>query len=122
MSMAFTGSLSDYQPFCHRGCKFHPRLTSPCAEANINGRGAKPVSEMRTLEVPIAGMDCAECTLHVKQALSALPGVSAVDVFLASEKACLRYDHALVDGEGGAKFADGHASILDCRSVWLIIS
>jgi len=55
------------------------------------------VSEMRTLEVPVAGMDCAECTLHVQQALSALPGVSAVDVFLASEKARLRYDPALVD-------------------------
>ena len=73
------------------------------------------MSEVRILEVPIAGMDCAGCTLHVQQALSALPGVSAVDVFLASEKGRLRYDPALVEGEGGAKFADGHASILDCR-------
>jgi Cu+-exporting ATPase len=55
------------------------------------------MSEVRTLELPIAGMDCAECTLHVQQALSALPGVSAVDVFLTSEKARLRYDPALVD-------------------------
>ena len=55
------------------------------------------MSEVRTLEVPIAGMDCAECTLHVQQAISALPGVSAVDVYLTSEKARLRYDPALVE-------------------------
>jgi hypothetical protein len=33
------------------------------------------MNEVRTLEVPIAGMDCTECTLHVHHALAALPGV-----------------------------------------------
>ncbi len=55
------------------------------------------MSEPKTLEVPILGMDCADCTLHVKCAISALPGVEAVEVFLASEKAIVSLDPRLVD-------------------------
>jgi len=44
------------------------------------------------LEVPVRGMDCAECTMHVQQRLSALPGVADVKVLLSSEKAVLRID------------------------------
>src|SRR5512134_859892 len=51
----------------------------------------------QTLEVPIGGMDCTECTLHVQHAIAALPGVNKVDVFLASEKAIVRFDPAQVD-------------------------
>lgn len=47
-----------------------------------------------TLEVPIQGMDCAECTLHVQRAIAALPGVASVNVFLASEKAVVQLDPA----------------------------
>ena len=54
------------------------------------------MSETRLLEVPIAGMDCAECTEHVRHAIAALPGVVSVDVFLASEKASVRLDPAQV--------------------------
>jgi len=53
--------------------------------------------EIRTLEVPIAGMDCAECTQHVQHALEKLPGVQKVNVFLGSEKALIEMDSALVD-------------------------
>ncbi len=55
------------------------------------------MSELKILEVPVKGMDCAECTQHVHQAIAALPGVEAVDVFLASEKAIIRLDPARVD-------------------------
>ncbi|PJF31010.1 MAG: ATPase P [Candidatus Thermofonsia Clade 1 bacterium] len=44
------------------------------------------------LEVPIQGMDCHECTLHVQKAIAALDGVQAVDVFLSSEKARIALD------------------------------
>lgn len=49
------------------------------------------------LEIPVQGMDCAECTLHVQYALAALPGVEDVQVLLSSEKAVLQIDPALVD-------------------------
>src|SRR6266851_269964 len=49
------------------------------------------------LEIPVQGMDCAECTLHVQHALAALPGVEDVHVLLSSEKAVLQIDPALVD-------------------------
>ena len=55
------------------------------------------MSETITLEVPIAGMDCAECTEHVRHAIAGLPGVVYVDVFLASEKATVRLDPSQVE-------------------------
>jgi Cd2+/Zn2+-exporting ATPase/Cu+-exporting ATPase len=51
----------------------------------------------QTLEVSVKGMDCVECTQHVQHAIAHLPGVESVNVFLASEKAVVRLDPALVD-------------------------
>ena len=52
--------------------------------------------KMQTIEIPILGMDCAECTQHVHKAIASLPGVEKVDVFLAAEKAIIRLDPAQV--------------------------
>jgi Cd2+/Zn2+-exporting ATPase/Cu+-exporting ATPase len=45
-----------------------------------------------TLEVPIAGMDCADCTRHVRQAIQTVPGVRSVEVYLGGEKAIIHFD------------------------------
>ena len=50
----------------------------------------------QTLEVPVKGMDCAECTQHVKKAIGKVQGVADVEVFLASEKAVVQLDPDLV--------------------------
>lgn len=50
------------------------------------------MSSSSIFEVPIQGMDCHECTLHVQRAIAALDGVQAVDVFLSSEKARVMLD------------------------------
>ncbi|MGD9091942.1 MAG: cation-translocating P-type ATPase, partial [Anaerolineales bacterium] len=55
------------------------------------------MSKTKTVEIPIQGMDCVECTQHVRGALAGLPGVESVDVFLVAEKAVLRLDSELVD-------------------------
>jgi P-type Cu+ transporter len=55
------------------------------------------MANLKTLEIPISGMDCAECTGHVQHALEKLRGVESVIVFLATEKAILRLDPAQVD-------------------------
>lgn len=55
------------------------------------------MSRTRVLEIPVKGMDCAECTLHVQQAIATLPGVESVSVFLASEKAVIHLDPTRVD-------------------------
>jgi len=47
---------------------------------------------LQTIEIPVKGMDCAECVQHVTHAIAALPGVEQVQVFLASEKANIRLD------------------------------
>lgn len=50
------------------------------------------MSHQKIMEVPVHGMDCAECALHVEQALAAVPGVERVQVYLAAEKAVLEVD------------------------------
>ncbi|MEA3440482.1 MAG: heavy metal-associated domain-containing protein [Chloroflexota bacterium] len=55
------------------------------------------MSETKTLEVPIQGMDCADCTLHVQRAIASVPGVSDVEVFLVAEKAVVKYNSQLID-------------------------
>jgi Cd2+/Zn2+-exporting ATPase/Cu+-exporting ATPase len=49
------------------------------------------MTESQILEVPIQGMDCAECTRHVKHAIAEVPGVDSVEVYLASEKAVIQH-------------------------------
>jgi Cd2+/Zn2+-exporting ATPase/Cu+-exporting ATPase len=51
------------------------------------------------LELPISGMDCAECARHVEHALAAVPGVVSVQVLLSAEKAILRLDPAAVSAD-----------------------
>jgi Cd2+/Zn2+-exporting ATPase/Cu+-exporting ATPase len=65
------------------------------------------MSIVKTLEVPIKGMDCAECTMHVQHAIAALPGVESVNVYLASEKAAIRLDQTLVDLPAIRKAVEG---------------
>ena len=50
------------------------------------------MSNVLTLEIPISGMDCAECTQHVQHAIEKIPGVQSVNVFLATEKAIVQLD------------------------------
>ena len=48
------------------------------------------------VEVPVVGMDCAECTQHVNRSINRLPGISHVEVYLTSEKAVIQLDPDLV--------------------------
>ncbi len=55
------------------------------------------MANLQTLEIPISGMDCAECTQHVQHAIEKLPGVQSVNVFLGTEKAVVKLDPTQVD-------------------------
>ena len=46
-------------------------------------------TETRQLRLPVEGMTCASCVSHVEGALKGVPGVSSVQVNLATEKALL---------------------------------
>jgi Cu+-exporting ATPase len=62
---------------------------------------------LEVMEVPIKGMDCTECTLHVQKAIAALEGVENVQVFLAAEKAVIRLDAHRVDLPAIRKAVEG---------------
>ncbi|GAB4428919.1 MAG: heavy metal translocating P-type ATPase [Chloroflexi bacterium OHK40] len=53
--------------------------------------------ETTTIELPIAGMDCAECASHVQRALGKVAGVTSAEVLLSAEKARVRLDRAQAD-------------------------
>lgn len=55
------------------------------------------MSREQTVEVPIAGMDCAECATHVQHALAEVAGVSSAKVLLSAEKAVIQLDPERVD-------------------------
>lgn len=55
------------------------------------------MAKTQRLEVPIKGMDCAECALHVQRAIAKLPGVEAVEVLLTTEKAIIQLDPTRVN-------------------------
>lgn len=50
------------------------------------------MNNITRMEVPIIGMDCAECTRHVQNALEELPGVHKVTVLLGAEKALIEME------------------------------
>ena len=53
---------------------------------------ASPERELSRLELPVRGMDCANCVRSVQQALAELPGVVSAEVFLSAEKATVQFD------------------------------
>ncbi len=53
------------------------------------------MDHIQTIELPISGMDCAECTQHVQKAIAGVDGVQKVDVFLSSEKAVVQLNLSL---------------------------
>ena len=55
------------------------------------------MADLRTMDIPVEGMDCAECTIHVQHAIQELPGVKSVNVLLVAEKATIQFDPTLVD-------------------------
>ncbi len=61
------------------------------------------IEEEHSYEIPIIGMDCAECTRHVQRALLDVPGVDQVQVYLASEKAVLSSGQPTLDMEAVKK-------------------
>ena len=63
----------------------------------LQHKGFQKWLTLQTLEIPISGMDCAECTQHVQHAIEKLPGVQSVNVFLGTEKAVVKLDPAQVD-------------------------
>ncbi len=56
------------------------------------GYKAEEIKETRKVTIPIEGMTCAACVRAVERALTRLPGVAAVQVNLATEKAVVEYD------------------------------
>ena len=78
--------------------RWHAASTNARATSRLRLLERKWTEMARTkLEVPVQGMDCAECTMHVQHALAALPGVDDVHVLLSSEKAVLQIDPSQVD-------------------------
>jgi len=58
---------------------------------------SKETKQAKKIILPITGMTCASCAATIEKGLTKLPGVSRVNVNLASEKASIEYDSSQVD-------------------------
>ncbi len=47
----------------------------------------------RTIEIPIEGMDCADCAMHVQKSISTVPYVLSADVLLGAKKALITVEN-----------------------------
>jgi P-type Cu+ transporter len=72
----------------------HP-LQRPRSELNL--LSSLNTAGEQTLELRVDGMDCTECSVHVREAIAALPGIRSVRVLLAAEKAIIQLDPAAID-------------------------
>ncbi|HKI57651.1 MAG TPA: cation-translocating P-type ATPase [Trueperaceae bacterium] len=54
---------------------------------------------LAVIELPVLGMDCADCVTAVRSAIADLPGVTSVEVYLAAEKASVTLDRSRVGAE-----------------------
>jgi P-type Cu+ transporter len=55
------------------------------------------MKQTNRIELPVKGMDCAECVVHVREAIAQVPGIISVEVFLAAQKAVLQADPEQID-------------------------
>ena len=58
---------------------------------------ANETKQTNKITLPVTGMTCASCVATVEKGLTKLPGVSQVNVNLATEKASIEYDSSKVD-------------------------
>jgi Cu+-exporting ATPase len=61
------------------------------------------MTRSQTIELPIEGMDCADCTRHVQKAVLGVPGVNSAEVYLVTEKAVIEVDAERVNLESIGK-------------------
>lgn len=62
---------------------------------------------MNTLTLTVSGMSCMGCVNSVKNLVSALPGISTVQVDLASGRVEVGHDPALVDARAIRQAIEG---------------
>ncbi len=58
---------------------------------------SKETKRVKKIVLPITGMTCASCAATIEKGLAKRPGVSGVNINLASEKASIEYDPSKVD-------------------------
>ena len=62
-----------------------------------NGANDAPLPDTAEAILPIEGMTCASCVRRVEKGLEKVPGVTAANVNLATERATVAYDPAIAD-------------------------
>lgn len=75
-----------------------PALRIPALRSHTNGSAdGTDIAGPTEAVLPIEGMTCASCVRRVEKGLEKVPGVSAANVNLATERATVAYDPTVVD-------------------------
>lgn len=70
------------------------QVTIPQMKDVVTKTGYELVEEVKTRDIiiPIQGMTCSSCVMHIEKAVGALEGVNSIQVNIATEKADIVYD------------------------------
>jgi len=70
------------------------QVTIPQMKDVVTKTGYELVEESKTRDIiiPIQGMTCSSCVMHIEKAVGALSGVNSIQVNIATEKADILYD------------------------------
>lgn len=69
--------------------------TPPTAPVPKAGEKEEQSAAIDKIEVPIKGIDYAECTQHAQHSIAGLKGAESVEVSLSAEKAKVKFDPEL---------------------------
>ena len=64
-------------------------------------------TESKTITMPVTGMSCAACQVHVEKALRETPGVSDAQVNLMNHRARITFDPLIAQPDGSVCAVDG---------------
>ena len=67
-----------------------------CGEYRLTQKGVVRMTEMKKAVLKIGGMSCASCSSRVEKKLNEMDGVDKATVNLATERAHIDYDEAIV--------------------------
>jgi len=80
------------------GFSTYPLLARQCARTP-SGDSQASVASLKSMTIPVSGMDCAMCAYPIKARLHDLPGVGKVDVDVPNGRVSVSYDPSRVKPE-----------------------
>jgi copper chaperone CopZ len=108
VALVFAPAAALACPGCDMDKAHQTHASAGMAGAPASAIATAPLPEGQArVTIPVSGMHCEHCTMRVKETLSAVPGVKAVDADLDKGQAVVAYEKGKVEPAELVKKIDG---------------